>query len=478
MQSSPALTFDDVLMVPAYSLVVPRDVNVASKITKNISLNIPILAAAMDTVSEDKMAVAMASLGGLAVIHKNNTIEEQVKLVENVKRFESYLVLNPVTITKEKSIQQAIDLMLENNIAGLPVVSKDGKVEGIITNRDIKFCLDRKAKIKDVMTTSVITIAEKAKRTEITALFNKHKIEKLIVVDKNGYCKGLITSKDIQKSTTGDFACRDKMGRLLAAAAVGVSDSCLERAIALKDAEVDLIIVDSAHGHSANVLKRVEKLKSLFGNKIDIIAGNVVTPQAVEDLAKAGADGVKIGIGPGSICTTRVVAGVGYPQLSAVMGCVEMSHKYGVPLIADGGIKTSGDIAKAIAAGASSVMLGSLLAGTDEAPGETFIYQGRSYKTYRGMGSAAAMMKGSADRYFQEGTEQREKLVAEGVEGAVPFKGSIKTVIHQLVGGLKSAMGYTGNKTIPQMQANTKFIQITNAGLAESHTHSIRVTNE
>jgi IMP dehydrogenase len=328
------------------------------------------------------------------------------------------------------------------------------------------------------MTTNLVTVGEKVKKSEITNLFNKHKIEKLIVIDKNGYCKGLITSRDIQKTASDHLACRDKMGRLIAAAAVGVSEQCLERAIALHGAEVDLIVIDSAHGHSKNVIKRVEKLKSIFGSSVDIIAGNVVTKEAVIDLCKAGADAVKVGIGPGSICTTRIVAGVGYPQLSAIINCVEAADKYGVPIIGDGGVKTSGDIAKAIVAGANCVMLGSLLAGTDEAPGETFIDQGRSYKTYRGMGSAAAMMRGSADRYFQDSSEQRDKLVAEGVEGAVPFKGSVKNVIHQLVGGLKSSMGYTGNKTIPEMQKNAKFVQITNSGLIESHPHSIRVTNE
>ena len=481
--SDQALTFDDVLLVPQYSGIVPKDALTTTKLTKNISIHTPILAAAMDTVSEDKMAVAMASLGGIAVIHKNNSIEEQIAFVKNVKRFESYLVLNPITITKDKKVSDALNLMQAKQISGLPVVSPDGIVEGIVTDRDVKFCTDTSISLSEVMTKSVITVNKNITRSQIENMFAKHKVEKLVVVDELNRCTGLITAKDIQKSITNPLASRDALGRLLVAAAIGVSDNCLERAQKLIESEIDVLVLDSAHGHSANIIKRLETLKNYIAKQnlskpIDIIVGNVVTPQAVKDLCLAGADGVKVGIGPGSICTTRIVAGVGYPQLSAVMQCAEAADSFGVPVIADGGIKTSGDIAKAIAAGASSVMLGSLLAGTEESPGETFFYNGRSYKSYRGMGSGAAMLKGSADRYFQDSNAQRDKLVAEGVEAAVAFKGSVSSVVYQLIGGLKASMGYTGNGTIEAMRKNCKFVKITNAGLAESHPHSVRVTNE
>jgi IMP dehydrogenase len=481
--SDQALTFDDVLLVPSYSQIVPKDAITKTKLTKNITINTPILAAAMDTVSEDKMAVAMASLGGIAVIHKNNTIEEQVGFVKNVKRFESYLVLNPITISKDRKVSEALDLMQSKKISGLPVVSKDGKIEGIITDRDVKFCQDTSVLIDSLMTKSVITVKKNITRSQIEQMFAKHKVEKLVVVDEANKCTGLITAKDIQKSITNPLASRDNFGRLLVGAAIGVSENCLERAFRLIEADIDVLVLDSAHGHSENIINRLKLLKNEIAKReltkpIDIIVGNVVTPQAVIDLCKAGADGIKVGIGPGSICTTRIVAGVGFPQLSAVMQCAKAAESFGIPVIADGGIKTSGDIAKAIAAGASSVMLGSLLAGTEESPGETFFYNGRSYKSYRGMGSGAAMLKGSADRYFQDSNAQRDKLVAEGVEAAVAFKGSVSSVVYQLVGGLKSSMGYTGNQTIADMQQNCKFIKITNAGLAESHPHSVRVTNE
>lgn len=474
-----ALTFDDVLLQPARSSVLPHETDTSTRLTRDITLGIPLVSAAMDTVTEAKLAIAMAQLGGIGVVHKNMTIEEQADEVRKVKRFESGMVVNPITITPEKTLSDALTLMRQNNISGIPVVSKrKGHLVGILTNRDVRFASDLSTPVRDLMTRrGLITVKEGVGAEEAKHLLHKHRIEKLLVVDEEKHCVGLITVKDIEKSQEHPNATKDGIGRLRVAAATGTGEQGLIRAEALIDAGVDVVVVDTAHGHSAGVLDQITAVKKL-SDSAQVIAGNVATPEGAKALIDAGADAVKIGIGPGSICTTRIVAGVGVPQLTAIMECAEICEQNGVPAIADGGIKFSGDFSKAVAAGADCVMVGSLLAGTEEAPGEVFLYQGRSYKSYRGMGSAGAMARGSADRYFQEQVNESNKFVPEGVEGRVPFKGPVAGVIHQLVGGLKASMGYTGNPTVAGMQKNCTFRKITAAGLRESHVHDITVTKE
>lgn len=473
-----ALTFDDVLLQPAHSAVLPTKAVTGTRVTRDIRLKIPIVASAMDTVTESAMAIAMAQCGGMGVIHKNLSIVQQAAEVLRVKKFESGMVVDPVTIPLGAKLSDALKLMEEYGISGIPVVDgPEGRLAGIITNRDVRFADDPRQPIQDLMTRDVITAVDGVSPDEAKRLLHQHRIEKLLVVDENYHCVGLITVKDIEKSVRYPDAAKDEQGRLRCAAATGVGDEGFARAEALVDAGVDVVVVDTAHGNSEGVIAAVDKVRRIT-NKVQIIAGNVATADGAEALIDAGADAVKIGIGPGSICTTRVVAGVGVPQLTAIMETAEACEKRGVPAIADGGIKSSGDLAKAIAAGANCVMIGSLLAGTDESPGETFIYQGRSYKSYRGMGSVGAMARGSADRYFQQDVTDALKLVPEGVEGQVPYKGPVGNVIHQLVGGLKAAMGYTGNADIEAMRENCKFVRITNAGLRESHVHDVTVTRE
>ena len=470
-------TFDDVLLQPAYSKIGPADANVGTFISKNIKLNIPLISAAMDTVTEHRLAITMAQLGGIGVLHKNFSIKEQASEVKKVKKFEAGMVVNPVTIRPDQSLGDAFKLMEKNKISGIPVVEGlKNKLVGILTNRDVRFANDLNQTVSALMTKNVITVKESVSKEEARKLLHQHRIEKLVVVDEDGFCVGLITVKDMEKSQNHPDACKDEQGRLRVAAATGVGKDGLSRAEALIDAGVDVLIVDTAHGHSKMVLDSVSKI-SKMSKEVALIGGNVATGDATKALIDAGANGVKVGIGPGSICTTRMVAGVGVPQLSAIIDCVEVANKFSVPIIADGGIKYSGDIAKAIAGGSSAVMVGSLLAGTDETPGEVFLFQGRSYKSYRGMGSLGAMARGSADRYFQAEIENL-KLVPEGIEGQVPYKGPAENVIHQLVGGLKSAMGYTGNIDINQMQKNCKFKKISNAGLKESHVHDVTITRE
>ena len=470
-------TFDDVLLQPAYSKIGPADANVGTFISKNIKLNIPLISAAMDTVTEHRLAITMAQLGGIGVLHKNFSIKEQASEVKKVKKFEAGMVVNPVTIKPDQSLGDAFKLMEKNKISGIPVVEGlKNKLVGILTNRDVRFANDLNQTVSALMTKNVITVKESVSKEEARKLLHQHRIEKLVVVDEDGFCVGLITVKDMEKSQNHPDACKDEQGRLRVAAATGVGKDGLSRAEALIDAGVDVLIVDTAHGHSKMVLDSVSKI-SKMSKEVALIGGNVATGDATKALIDAGANGVKVGIGPGSICTTRMVAGVGVPQLSAIIDCVEVANKFSVPIIADGGIKYSGDIAKAIAGGSSAVMVGSLLAGTDETPGEVFLFQGRSYKSYRGMGSLGAMARGSADRYFQAEIENL-KLVPEGIEGQVPYKGPAENVIHQLVGGLKSAMGYTGNKDINHMQKNCVFKRISNAGLKESHVHDVTITRE
>ncbi len=470
-------TFDDVLLQPAYSKIGPADANVSTSIAKNIKLNIPLISAAMDTVTEHRLAITMAQLGGIGVLHKNFSIKEQASEVKKVKKFEAGMVVNPVTIKPNQSLGDAFKIMEKNKISGIPVVEGNkNKLVGILTNRDVRFANDLNQTVSALMTKNVITVKESVSKEEARKLLHKHRIEKLVVVDKDGFCVGLITVKDMEKSQNHPDACKDAQGRLRVAAATGVGKDGLLRAEALIDAGVDVLIVDTAHGHSEMVLDAVTKISKL-SKEVALIAGNVATRDATKALIDAGANGIKVGIGPGSICTTRMVAGVGVPQLSAITDCVDVANNFSIPIIADGGIKYSGDIAKAIAGGASAVMVGSLLAGTDETPGEVFLFQGRSYKSYRGMGSLGAMARGSADRYFQAEIENL-KLVPEGIEGQVPYKGPAENVIHQLVGGLKSAMGYTGNKNINEMQKNCVFKRISNAGLKESHVHDVTITRE
>ncbi|MCB8874326.1 IMP dehydrogenase [Acidisoma silvae] len=474
-----ALAFDDVLLVPNYSQVLPSTVSTATRFTRNITLNIPVAAAAMDTVTESAMAIAMAQLGGIGVIHKNLSIEEQAAQVRRVKRFESGMVVDPVTIHPGATLAEARTLMAANRISGIPVVEQGtGKLVGILTNRDVRFATDPNQRVSELMTHDrLVTVIEGAKPDEARGLLHKHRIEKLLVVDAQYRCVGLITVKDMDKAEAYPLANKDGLGRLRVAAATGVGADGEARARALIAAGVDVIVVDTAHGHSRGVLGSVETIKSL-SNSVEVVAGNVATPDGAEALIDSGADAVKVGIGPGSICTTRVVAGVGVPQFSAVLETAAACRALGVPAIADGGIRTSGDVVKAIAAGASAVMIGSLLAGTDEAPGEVFLYQGRSYKAYRGMGSIGAMARGSADRYFQQDIKDQLKLVPEGIEGQVAYKGPISAVVHQLVGGLRAGMGYAGSPDIAELQRSARFRRVTNAGLRESHVHDVTITRE
>jgi len=470
-----ALTFDDVLLVPQYSNVLPRDVQLPTSLTKNIQMNIPILSAAMDTVTESEMAIALAREGGVGVIHKNLSIQEQQGMVDQVKRSESGMIINPVTLTNGSTIGDAKRIMSQFKISGLPVV--DGKkLLGIITNRDIRFEKDNSLSVSDRMTKDgLVTVPKGTSLEKSKELLQKHRIEKLLVVDNDGNLSGLITVKDIQKKEQFPIACKDNMGRLRVAAAVGVGDDLLERANALVDADVDVIVVDTAHGHSKGVLKSIANLKSTVS--VDVVAGNVATGDGTQALIDTGVDCVKVGIGAGASCTTRIIAGVGKPQLSAIMDCVDVARKNDIPVIADGGLRYSGDIAKALAAGANSVMLGSLLAGMDESPGESILYEGRQYKSYRGMGSMGAMQEGSGDRYFQEGTEAT-KLVPEGIEGMVPYRGHVRNAIHQMLGGLRSSMGYCGAETISDFGSNTEFVQISSAGVIENHPHEVRIVKE
>ena len=478
MQIRDALTFDDVLLEPAESRILPSQANTRTRLTQTIELGIPLLSAAMDTVTEAEMAITLAQAGGIGVIHKNLEPAEQADEVRKVKRFESGMVVNPITIHPEQPLSDALAVMQEQSISGIPVIAKRGeKLVGIITNRDVRFASDPTQPIKELMTRKLITVGEGVDMDEAKRLLHAHRIEKLLVVDDENHCVGLITVKDIDKAQTFPDACKDAQGRLRAAAATGVGDAGYERTEALIDAGVDVIVVDTAHGHSAGVIDQVGRIKRI-SNETQIIAGNIATGEAARALIGAGADAVKVGIGPGSICTTRIVAGVGVPQLTAIRDVVEVAHKAGVPVIGDGGIKQSGDLAKAIAAGADCAMIGSLLAGTDQAPGEVFLYEGRSYKSYRGMGSLGAMARGSADRYFQAEIADTLKLVPEGIEGQVPYKGAAPNILHQLVGGLKAAMGYTGNATIVDMQQNCRFLRLTNAGLRESHVHDVAITRE
>ncbi|KQN30413.1 MULTISPECIES: IMP dehydrogenase [unclassified Sphingomonas] len=472
------LTFDDVLLYPGESDVLPSQADTRTQVTRGIALNIPILSSAMDTVTEADMAIVMAQLGGIGVLHRNLTIEEQVVAVRQVKRFESGMVVNPITIKPTATLGEAQALMSGHRISGIPVVEADGKLVGILTNRDVRFAGNPQQPVSELMThENLATVSTEVGKEEARRLLHARRIEKLLVVDAQYRCVGLITVKDIEKAVMFPDATKDEAGRLRVAAATTVGDKGFDRTEQLVDAGCDLIVIDTAHGHNRDVGRAVERVKKL-SNSVQVVAGNVATGEATRALIGAGADGIKVGIGPGSICTTRVVAGVGVPQLTAVMDCAEAGHKAGVPVIADGGIRTSGDMAKALAAGASTVMIGSLLAGTDEAPGETFLYQGRAYKSYRGMGSVGAMGRGSADRYFQGDIKDQLKLVPEGIEGQVAYKGPAKDVIHQLVGGIKAAMGYTGSATIPDLQARAEFVQITGAGLMESHVHDVTITRE
>ena len=476
-----ALTFDDVLLEPSHSRVLPAQTDTSARLTRTINLNIPLISAAMDTVTEHRLAIAMARAGGIGVIHKNMTAEAQAAEVTRVKKYESGMVVNPVTITPQRSLGDALELMSTHAISGIPVVEGVGAgphhLVGILTNRDVRFASDLAQKVADLMTRDVITVNEAATQADAKRLLHEHRIEKLVVVDDAHRCIGLITVKDIEKAQSNPMAAKDGAGRLLVAAATGAGDEGAERAAALIDAGVDVVVVDTAHGHSEGVLNAVTTVRKM-ANDVQVIGGNVATADGARALIDAGADAVKVGIGPGSICTTRMVAGVGVPQLTAIMDAAEVCHAQGVPVIADGGIKYSGDLAKALAAGGDCAMIGSLLAGTDETPGEVYLHQGRSYKAYRGMGSTGAMARGSADRYFQSEVTQPLKLVPEGIEGQVPYKGAVDTVLHQLLGGVRAAMGYTGNATIAELQANARFLRITGAGLSESHVHDVTITRE
>jgi IMP dehydrogenase len=474
-----ALTFDDVLLVPAESDVLPAQADTRTRLTRSITLGIPLMSAAMDTVTEARLAIALAQMGGIGVIHKNLDIAAQAAEVRQVKKFESGMVIDPVTIHPEQTLADALKLMAQHHISGIPVVERGtGRLAGILTNRDVRFASDTRQPVSELMTReNLITVLEGVGRDEAKRLLHQHRIEKLLVVDSNYRCTGLITVKDIEKAQTHPDACKDDQGRLRIAAATGVGPEGIKRAEALLEAEVDIIVVDTAHGHSRGVIEAVRTIKRL-SDRAQVIGGNIATPDAARALIDVGADAVKVGIGPGTICTTRMVAGVGVPQLSAIMEVAEVTRPAQVGLIADGGIKYSGDVAKAIAAGADCVMVGSLLAGTEESPGETFLFQGRSYKAYRGMGSIGAMARGSADRYFQADVSDKLKLVPEGVEGRVPYKGPASTVIHQLIGGLRAGMGYTGNRTIADMQTRCVFRRITSAGLRESHVHDVSITKE
>ena len=472
------LTFDDVLLRPGASDMIPTQADTRTRLTGSITLNIPVISAAMDTVTEADMAIFMAQAGGLGVLHRNLTVEQQAAAVRAVKRFESGMVVNPITITPEATLGDAQAIMRANKISGIPVVERSGKLVGILTNRDVRFADNPSQPVHELMThENLATVKLGTTGDEARRLLHQRRIEKLLVVDDAFRCIGLITVKDIEKAVNYPDATKDAAGRLRVAAASTVGEKGLERTRALVDAECDVIIIDTAHGHNRDVARAVEAVKKL-SNTVQVIAGNVATAEATRSLIDAGADGIKVGIGPGSICTTRIVAGVGVPQLTAVLECAAEAAKSGVPVIADGGLRTSGDAAKALAAGASTIMVGSMLAGTEEAPGETFLYQGRAYKSYRGMGSVGAMARGSADRYFQQDIKDTMKLVPEGIEGQVPYKGPARDVVHQLVGGIKAAMGYTGSRTLEDLRANAQFVRITNAGLRESHVHDVSITRE
>jgi IMP dehydrogenase len=479
-----ALTFDDVLLKPGLSELLPSDADIRSRITREIPLNIPVIASAMDTVTEAKMAIAMAQAGGLGVLHRNLEPEEQAAQVRQVKKFEAGMVVNPVTIHPGATLADALGLMQAHSISGIPVVEgggngKAGKLVGILTNRDVRFATDPRQKVAELMTKErLVTVRESSVgQDEAKRLLHQHRIEKLLVVDDQYRCVGLITVKDIEKAVANPHACKDEQGRLRVAAATTVGDKGFERTERLIEAGVDLVVVDTAHGHSRAVLDAVTRIKRL-SNAVQVVAGNIATAEGAKALIDAGADSIKVGIGPGSICTTRIVAGVGVPQLTAIMDAVEVAHKSSTPVIADGGIKYSGDLAKALAAGADCAMVGSLLAGTDETPGEVFLYQGRSYKTYRGMGSVGAMARGSADRYFQQDIKDTLKLVPEGIEGQVAYKGAAATVLHQLTGGLRAAMGYVGARTLKELHEKAEFLRISGAGLRESHVHDVTITRE
>jgi IMP dehydrogenase len=478
-----ALTFDDVLLKPGLSDLLPSDADVRSRITRGIPINLPIVASAMDTVTEAKMAIAMAQAGGIGVIHRNLEPEEQASQVRQVKKFEAGMVVNPLTINPSATLADALDLMQAHSISGIPVVEgggngRAGKLVGILTNRDVRFATDPRQRVAELMTKErLVTVREGVGQEEAKRLLHQHRIEKLLVVDEQYRCVGLITVKDIEKAVANPHACKDEQGRLRVAAATTVGDKGFERTERLIEAGVDLVVVDTAHGHSRLVLDAVGRIKRL-SNAVQVVAGNIATSEGAKALIGAGADAVKVGIGPGSICTTRVVAGVGVPQLTAIMDAVEEARKSDTPVIADGGIKYSGDLAKALAAGADCAMVGSLLAGTDEAPGEVFLYQGRSYKSYRGMGSVGAMARGSADRYFQQDIKDALKLVPEGIEGQVAYKGPTATVLHQLAGGLRAAMGYVGARTLKELHDKAEFVRISGAGLRESHVHDVTITRE
>ena len=475
MQIREALTFDDVLLVPAASTVMPSTADVTTHVTRTIRMNIPLLSSAMDTVTESRMAIAMAQAGGMGVIHRNLTIEQQAAEVRRVKRFESGIVYSPITLTPDQTLADAKSFQDRYNVTGFPVVDEDGRVLGIVTNRDMRFASDDRTPVRAMMTADNLAILhEPADRSEAISLMKARRIEKLLVTDASGKLTGLLTLKDTEKAVLNPLACKDDLGRLRVAAASTVGDEGFARSQALIEAGVDMVVIDTAHGHSAGVARAVERVK-VFAPDVQVVAGNVATAEATRALIEAGADAVKVGIGPGSICTTRIVAGVGVPQLTAIMDAAGAAGD--VPVIADGGIKFSGDFAKAIAAGASCAMVGSAIAGTDESPGEVILYQGRSFKSYRGMGSLGAMARGSADRYFQKDAAT-DKLVPEGIEGQVPYKGPAGNVIHQLVGGLRAAMGYTGCATVPEMRRNCQFVRITGAGLKESHVHDVQITRE
>jgi len=472
-----AITFDDVLLIPNKSSVLPRDVSLKTRLTKNIELNIPILSAAMDTVTESEMAIAVAREGGIGIIHKNMNMASQAAEVDKVKRSESGMIMDPITLTSDKTIADALLLMQQYKISGIPIINGDNKLIGILTNRDLRFEPDETQLVSDIMTKDNLVIAPVGTDLEkAEVILQKYKIEKLPVVDKQGRLKGLITFKDIQKRKKFPNASKDKFGRLRAGAAVGISEDTIERVKELVKAGVDVIVVDTAHGHSQGVINMVSKIKKEFD--IDLIAGNVATAEATLDLIHAGADCIKVGIGAGSICTTRIIAGVGVPQMTSVIECAAVAAKYKIPIISDGGVKQTGDVPKAIAGGADSVMLGGMFAGTEEAPGEKVLYEGRSYKVYRGMGSLEAMKKGSSDRYFQDVEDDINKMVPEGIEGIVPYKGNVGDTIYQILGGLRASMGYCGAKNIKEMKLKTKFVKITNAGLKESHPHDVKITKE
>ena len=480
-----ALTFDDVLLQPARSDLLPSETDISTYVTRDIALNLPILSSAMDTVTEANMAIAMAQAGGIGVIHKNLTADQQAEQVRQVKSFESGMVVNPITIGPDATLADALALMQANRISGIPVVENagtggriTGKLVGVVTNRDVRFASNPRQPVRELMThENLVTVRDSISKEDAKRLLHTHRIEKLLVIDEAGNCTGLITVKDIEKAQLNPNAVKDAEGRLRVAAASTVGDQGFERSLQLIDAGVDLLVIDTAHGHSVRVAEAVERVKR-ESNSTRIVAGNVATAEAVKALVDAGADSIKVGIGPGSICTTRVVAGVGVPQLAAVMACAEEADKRGVPVIADGGIKFSGDLAKALAGGASCVMVGSLLAGTDEAPGEVYLYQGRSYKSYRGMGSVGAMGSGSADRYFQQDVRDQMKLVPEGIEGQVPYKGAVAAVLHQLAGGLRASMGYTGARSLKEFRETAVFVKISGAALSESHVHDVSITRE